>query len=157
MSDPQPTHQRPQPPNRSTAETVIRRILFWTLVLGLVGTAIELLLLEHFEDWRQRIPLALLGCAALVLVWHAVDRGAAPVRALQIVMLAFGAAGALGLTLHFRGNREFELEMYPTMAGLELFRRTMMGATPTLAPGTMIELALIGFAYTFRHPRLTGD
>jgi hypothetical protein len=49
---------------------------------------------------------------------------------------------------------EFELEMYPSMAGFELVRESMSGATPALAPGTMLVLALIGLTYSYRHPRL---
>jgi hypothetical protein len=133
---------------------VVRRILLVTFVLGLAGTGLELLLLEHFEDWRQMIPLGLIACALLVLVWHGVSRGPAPVQVLQVVMLVFVLAGVLGLTLHYRGNAEFELEMYPDRTGFKLFKEAMMGATPALAPGTMIQLALIGLAYTYRHPRL---
>jgi hypothetical protein len=133
----------------------VRRILLVTLVLGLVGTGVELLLLEHFEDWRQMIPLGLIASALVVLAWHGAQRGSAPVQVLQVLMLMFVLAGVLGLTLHYRGNAEFELEMYPDRTGMELFRESMMGATPALAPGTMIQLALIGLAYTYRHPRLT--
>ena len=133
---------------------VIRALLLLTLVSGLVGLGAELLLLEHFEDWRQKIPLALLSLAVLVLIWHALDRRGAPVRALQLVMVVFIAAGAIGMTLHYQGNVEFELELRPSLSGMELFRKSMMGATPALAPGSMIQLALIGLAYTYRHPRL---
>jgi hypothetical protein len=55
---------------------------------------------------------------------------------------------------HYQGNMEFELETYPSISGLALFKEAMMGATPALAPGTMIELGLIGLAYTYRHPLL---
>jgi hypothetical protein len=137
------------------AVRVIRRILLFTLVLGLVGTGIELLLLEHFEEWRQMIPLGLIACALLVLIWHGLDRGPTPVRTLQVVMTTFAFAGLAGLTLHYKGNVEFELEMYPSRAGFELFREAMMGATPALAPGSMIQIALIGLAYSYSHPRLT--
>ncbi len=78
-------------------------------------------------------------------------------RALQLLMVVFIAAGAIGLTMHYQGNVEFELEMYPSRSGLELFREAMMGATPALAPGTMIQLALIGLAYAYGHPRLGGE
>jgi hypothetical protein len=134
---------------------VVRRILLVTLVLGLVGTGVELLLLEHFEEWRQLIPLALIAAALLVLLWHAAHPGPLPLHALQVLMLVFVLAGIIGLTLHYRGNSEFELEMYPDLSGVELFRRSMTGATPALAPGTMIQLALVGLAYTYRHPRLS--
>ena len=134
---------------------VVRRILLATLVLGLIGTGLELLLLEHCENWRQMIPLGLIATALLVLAWHGVQRGSAPVHVLQVLMLLFVVAGAIGLTLHYSGNAEFELEMYPDRSSMELFRESMMGATPALAPGTMIQLALIGLAYTYRHPRLS--
>ena len=141
----------------STALRTVRRILLAGLWLGISGTAVELLLLEHYEEWRQMIPLGLLAAGLLALVWHAVHRSAAPLRALQVLMLMFVIAGATGLVLHYRGNAEFELEMYPSKAGWELFRESMMGATPALAPGTMIQLALIGLAYSYRHPLLRRD
>jgi hypothetical protein len=49
---------------------------------------------------------------------------------------------------------EFELEMYPSMRGFELVAKTMTGATPVLAPGTMALLGLIGLSYTYKHPSL---
>ena len=141
----------------STALRTVRRILLAGLWLGTIGTALELLLLEHYEEWRQLIPLGLLAAGLLALLWHAVHRSATPLRVLQVLMLMFVIAGATGLVLHYRGNAEFELEMYPSKAGWELFRESMMGATPALAPGTMIQLALIGLAYSYRHPLLRRD
>ena len=133
---------------------IIRAILLLALVSGLVGLGTELLLLEHFEDWRQKVPLGLIALGMLVLIWHAIDRRGTPVRALQLLMVVFIAAGAIGMTFHYQGNVEFELELYPSMSGLELFKKSMMGATPALAPGAMVQLALIGLAYCYKHPRL---
>jgi hypothetical protein len=132
----------------------VRRLLLSTLVLGIVGTCAELLLLGHFDDWKQLIPLALFAIALLLLLWHAVHTGAAPLRALRITMFAFVLSGGIGVLLHYRGNVEFELEMYPSTAGLALFKKAMTGATPTLAPGTMVVLGFVGLAYTLGHPRL---
>ena len=147
----------PAPLPESTALRTVRRILLAGLWLGTIGTAVELLLLEHYEEWRQLIPLGLLAAGLLALFWHAVHRSATPLRVLQVLMLMFVIAGATGLVLHYRGNAEFELEMYPSKAGWELFRESMMGATPALAPGTMIQLALIGLTYSYRHPLLRRD
>jgi hypothetical protein len=133
---------------------IIRAILLLALVSGLVGLGTELLLLEHFEDWRQKVPLGLIALGLAVLIWHAIDRRAAPLRALQLLLVVFIAAGAVGMTYHYQGNVEFELELYPSMSGLELFKKSMMGATPALAPGAMVQLALIGLAYCYKHPRL---
>jgi hypothetical protein len=74
-------------------------------------------------------------------------------RVFQATMLLFVISGFAGLFLHYQGNVEFELEMYPSLKGLELFRKAIKGTTPpTLAPGTMIQLGLLGLAYTYRHP-----
>lgn len=132
----------------------MRPILFGILLLGIVGLGAELLLLEHFEEWRQWLPLTLLLSALLVWVSNAVRASAATVRAMQGVMVLCIVAGVVGVWFHYSGNTEFELEMYPGMAGWELFKESMMGATPALAPGAMVQLGLIGLAWSFRHPAL---
>lgn len=137
----------------------IRRALFAILAFGLIGTEVDLLLLEHFEDWTQYLPLVLLGVALLVQLWYVAARSRtsirASVRTLQALMWLFVASGLVGIVLHYRGNMEFEREMSPAIAGLELFKAAMMGATPALAPGQMVQLGLIGLAWAFRHPALS--
>ncbi|MBK6485904.1 MAG: hypothetical protein IPF98_03340 [Gemmatimonadetes bacterium] len=132
----------------------IRRILFFSLAAGLIGTTTELLLLGHFEDWKQYTPLVVLAVAILVQGWYVVSRSARSVRALRIGMWLCIVSGGVGVILHFRGNKEFELEMTPAMAGWELFRESITGATPALAPGSLIPIGLIGLAWAFRHPAL---
>lgn len=134
-------------------------MLLFILVLGLIGTAAELMLLQHYENGWQALPLVLIGLALLVLVWHGVTRGPASVRGLQAVMVLFLLSGLIGVGLHHNANAEFELEMDPTLRGFRLFRESLSGATPALAPGTMVQLGLIGLMYAYRHPRLgaAGD
>lgn len=132
----------------------IRLVLLATLLLSLAGTGAELLLLEHFEDAWQYAPLVLVGLAFAVLAWHALDRGPRSLNVFRFLMALFLVAGLLGILLHYRGNVEFELEMYPDLAGWKLFRETMMGATPALAPGSMMQVGLVGLAWAFRHPAL---
>lgn len=132
----------------------VRAILMATLVVGMLGTGAELLLLDHTEGWQQWLPVALLGAGLLACIAHRIGRSARTVRLLQLFMLLFIASGGLGILLHYQGNVEFELEMYPEMSGMELFNSTMTGATPVLAPRTMILLGLIGLAFAYRHPRL---
>jgi len=135
----------------------LRHILMGILVLGLVGTGTELMLLGHIDGWQQLVPVALIGLGLLVLGWHGITRRAQGLRALRWTMSLFVASGFIGTVLHYRGNVEFALETYRTLAGWELFREAMTGATPALSPGTMIELGLVGLAYTYRHPMLTRD
>lgn len=135
----------------------IRRLLLGTLAAGMIGIGTELLLLGHFESVQQQIPLVLLALGALTLGWHAAAPQPTTVRALQATMALFIVAGAIGVGLHYQGNVEFELEMYPSMGGFELVQKTLTGATPVLAPGSMTLLGLIGLAHTYRHPRLRAD
>lgn len=71
----------------------------------------------------------------------------AAVRAFQIAMALFAASGIAGILLHYQGNVAFELELSPDAAGMPLLLESMKGATPALAPGTMILLGAVGFAY----------
>jgi hypothetical protein len=135
----------------------IRRWLLWTLAAGVAGTELELLLLGHFDSASQVIPLVLLACGAGCVVWHAAAPRRSSVRAMQTMMALFVASGVLGVALHYRGNVEFELEMYPAMRGFELMGKTLTGATPIFAPGSMVLLGLVGLACTHRHPALSGE
>jgi hypothetical protein len=129
-----------------------RSILLTLIVLGLVGIGSELLLLGHIESWTQLIPLVMIAAALAVIGWHYTSPGDSTVRALKLVMGAFVVTGLIGIGLHFWSNVEFELEMYPNIEGMDLFKRSLSGAMPALAPGSMIQLGLLGLLYTFRYP-----
>lgn len=138
----------------SATLATLRSALLAVLVLGIAGLGAELFLLEHTEDVWQWVPIVLLGAALVAIGFHLVRPGVASVRALQAIMLLIALSGAVGLLLHYKGNVEFEREMYPGLAGFELFKLAMSGATPALAPGTMVLFGLLGLLYTFRHPAL---
>jgi len=135
-------------------EKSLRTFLLTIFIIGLLGAGAELLLLEHTEDFWQWIPLVLIVISLLVLGWSGWSRGPVGMRVFQGMMILFVISGFLGLFLHYQGNVEFELEMYPALTGWELFGKAMQGATPTLAPGTMIPLGLLGLTYSYQHPAL---
>jgi hypothetical protein len=132
----------------------MRSMVLAVFALGLLGTGGELLFLGHTHGVNQLIPVVLLVMSLLVLAWHGLERKSASLRAFQITMMLFVAAGLLGTTLHYAFNEEFGLEGDPEMKGMALFIEAMSGAAPALAPGTMIQLGLLGLIYTFRHPAL---
>jgi hypothetical protein len=138
----------------SDASARIRTFLLVTLTVGMIGMSAELLLIGHRETLQQQIPLLMLGLGIVAAVWHAAAPRPATVRALQITMLLFVLSGLLGVALHYQGNVEFELEMYPSMGGMELVQKTLTGATPVLAPGSMSLLGLIGLTHAYKHPCL---
>ena len=135
-----------------TIGKIIRNLLLLIFVAGLLGVVVELFLLEHFEVYWQFVPLILMCGSLVVLGWFAFKRVSMVLRMFQIVMILFLISGCLGVILHYKVNVEFELEMYPSLSGLELFWKSIKGAIPFLAPGTMIQLGLLGLVYTFRHP-----
>jgi len=124
----------------------LRRFLLLTLVAGIVGMGLELLFIGHVEDRLQLVPIVLLPAGLIALVWHALSPSRASAWGVRLLMALFVASGLLGAGLHYRGNHEFELEMYPSMAGTELVRETLTGATPVLAPGSMALLGFVGLA-----------
>ena len=137
--------------------TGVRRILLALLFLGLLGTGSDLLLLSHYEDPWQLIPLGLIAIGLIVITWHALSRGRASIRVLQGAMVLFIMSGLAGFVFHYQGNREFQLEVNPSLGGLELFLKVIRAkAPPALAPGAMIHLGLLGLAYSYRHPALAG-
>ena len=56
-------------------------------------------------------------------------------------------SAGIGIFFHLKVNIEFELEMYPNMKGLTLIWESLKGATPALAPGTMLASGMIGLLY----------
>ena len=134
----------------------IRTLLLAIVYMGIIGTAVELVLLGHFEDRVQLSPLLLLVAGLVVAIWQVAAPGAASVRALQFVMVLFVASGLVGIGYHYGGNEEFERELYPGVESLTLVGQALGGATPVLAPGSMVLLGFVGLTYAHRHPRLSG-
>ena len=130
----------------------VKRGLAAVFLLGVIGTGLELILLEHTEDLEQWIPLLLFGAGLLLFLVAVLRPSVLSLRLFSFCMLAYVVSGFLGAWYHYEGNVEFELERTPELGGLALFGAAMEGATPALAPGTMMWLGLIGLLYTFRHP-----
>ena len=141
--------------NKRDGGAILRRGVLLIFVLGTIGLGTELLLLDHFEEWRQQVPLVLLVLGLVLLAVRLFYRGAIILRLFRLTMLAFVLGGMVGLWFHINANMEFELEMYPTLSGLELLSKALGGAMPALAPGALVQLGLIGFLYTYQHPTLS--
>jgi hypothetical protein len=141
----------------SASLSTLRRILLGTMVFGAAGMMGELLLIGHVESLAQFVPIVLLGMGPLAGILLLASPTRAGFRLLQMVMILFLGSGILGIGLHYQGNSEFELEMHPSLSGVELMSKTLTGATPVLAPGSMSLLGVIGLASTYRHPLLRGS
>jgi hypothetical protein len=135
---------------------LLRRWILVILVLGLLGTVTELVLLEHYEQPLQFVPLVLIVAAVGVLWWELRRHDLASRRAIQIVMGLFVLAGFGGFAAHFYGSAEYQLELNPDMSNWELLEKILRAkAPPLLAPGMMLQLGLLGLAYVFSDPKLS--
>jgi uncharacterized membrane protein len=146
--------QRPGAGELGSRIELLRRWILGVLVLGLLGTVTELVLLEHYEQPLQFVPLVLIVAAVAVLIWEVRQHDVASRRAVQIVMALFVLAGFVGFVAHFYGSAEYQLELNPEMSNWELLEKVLRAkAPPLLAPGMMLQLGLLGLAYMFSDPR----
>ena len=134
----------------------LRAFLLGVILVGAVGLVAELLLLEHFDEWRQWVPLVLLGATILLGAVVGVRPTDGAVRAFRLVMMLCLVAGAIGVWFHYQGNVEFEVERDGSLRGLPLFWEAIRGATPALAPGALAQLGLLGLVWAHFHPAVRG-
>lgn len=137
--------------------TMLRRALVALLALSLAGTLAELLLIGHWDGWTQWIPLVLLGAALLVAGAFLVRPSRALVPALRSICASLAIAGGVGVYLHYDGNAAFERESVPDIGGTALVTAAVTGATPVLAPGSLITVALLGLLALHHHPAGSRD
>jgi len=128
----------------------IRRVILGVLVLGMTGLLTELALLAHYADFKQQIPLLLMAAGlAAIIIDLAVSRTWSG-RFVQLTMVLFITAGFLGMYFHYQGSREFQIEMDPTMSGMNLMWHVLQAKSPpTLSPGTMVQMGILGLGYAY--------
>lgn len=136
------------------AISILRRGLLALLALGALGLLSELVLLEHYEERAQWIPMILLTLTLVTIVWHWVEERRPSLRALQVLMLLLVLAGFIGMFLHLKANIAAEEELNPGTGGLPFWVEVIRGELPTLAPGTLIQFGLLGLLYAYKHPAL---
>ncbi len=133
---------------------LVRLWILGVLGLGLAGTVTELVLLEHYEQPLQFVPLVLIVAAVAAIAWQLTRNDAASLRALEIIMILFVLSGFAGIVAHFHGSAEFQLDLNPSMTAWELMEKVMRAkAPPLLAPGMMLQLGLLGLAYVYSDVR----
>jgi hypothetical protein len=133
---------------------LLRGLVLAVLVIGLLGTVTELVLLEHYEQILQLVPVVLIAAALVVIAWRLISKDAASLRALEIIMYLFVLAGFAGVVAHFHGSAEFQLDLNPAMSTWELLEKVMRAkAPPLLAPGMMLQMGLLGLIYVYSDVR----
>ena len=141
------------PATVTDVEFRVRRLILALLAFGLAGLGAELAAIGHYEDFWQVVPVTLLAATLVVIAWHFFAGGATGLAVLQVLLVLLIASGGMGIFLHYQANLEFQLDVNPDLRGWELFARVIHAiAPPSLAPGVMAQLGLLGLIYTYRHP-----
>ncbi len=130
--------------------STIRTVILAAMMFGMAGLLVELALIAHYEDVAQWIPITLLAAGLLFLILDLLLSRPWTQLLIQLTMVLIVAAGVLGVYFHFHGSREFQLEMDPQMRGTALVWRVLRAKSPpTLAPGSMIQLGILGLGYAY--------
>jgi hypothetical protein len=134
---------------------LVRASLLGIVLFGLVGMIVELVFLRHTEGALEILPIALMLAALAVLIWNALRKTEVSRGILLTIMAGLVVSGLVGVWLHYDANVGYERDSNPGAATEEVYRKAVMGATPTLAPGAMIELGLIGMLFALLRPTTT--
>jgi len=134
---------------------IMRRLMLFLLTVAMIGTAADLMLLDHHEGFWQMVPLGVIALGILSVALSALKEGVGALTLMRLTMALFICSGFLGMGLHYVGNSEFQLEIDPSLHGWSLFMKAITSkAPPALAPAAMIQMGLLGLLYTYQHPAL---
>ena len=134
--------------NKTTSERIrLKQVLVLALLFIMIGTLLELYLLDHYEDTWQLIPVLCIGVALVNLCVLFYRRSQAAIHLFKLVLVLTTFSGVYGVVLHIQSNFEFEQDMKPTASFWQLILESLSGALPTLAPMSLVVLACIGYSY----------
>lgn len=132
----------------------LRALLLAVVALSALGLLVELLLLEHWIATPQLTPLVTLTLVLASAVAVALRPKEGTVRVFRLVVGWAVVAGLTGIGFHLRDNVAFEREVAPGAAIGSSLWHALRGATPLLAPGSLVQLGLVGLIFTHGHPAL---
>lgn len=123
------------------------------LIFAMMGTVVDLVLYVHYQDSWQWIPFALLGVAAASLAGLVAFPRGATVRAFRVAMVLLIAGGVAGIVFHVQASAEFHGELdWQAERWHSIMVVLHSKVPPTLAPGGLMQMGLLGLAATYRHP-----
>ncbi|MDC3195480.1 hypothetical protein OAT76_03645 [Flavobacteriaceae bacterium] len=125
----------------------VKKMIVLALLFMMIGTLLELYLLDHYEDAFQLIPVLCIAISLINLIILFFKRSKIIIKLFKLVLVLTSFSGVYGVFLHLQSNFEFEQDMKPTATNWELFSESLSGALPTLAPMSMLVLAFIGYSY----------
>ena len=98
----------------------LKKVLVLALLFMMIGSLLELYLLEHYEDTWQLIPVICIGVALINFCVLLYRRSQAAIHLFKIVLVLTTFSGVYGVVLHLQSNFEFEQDMKPTASFWQL-------------------------------------
>ncbi len=135
-------------------ERGLRRFLLAAAAATYLGGAVELVLIEHWDEWQQWVAFGLIALGGGAVVWAARAPTPRSLRALRAFGLVVGVGAVAGIVLHGWGNAEFAREIDPGLTAMGTVAEAATGGNPLFAPGMLALAAALGVAATWRHPAL---
>jgi hypothetical protein len=136
-------------PAKAEGLEIVRQILLVTVILSMIGVEAELFLLDHVKALLQLIPVFLLGLGLGSIVAYGFSPSGRSLRILRGTMALCIASGVLGVFVHLAFSASEATRKDKNLYGMRLFRAALTGVAPPFAPGAMIQIGLIGLAYTY--------
>ena len=84
------------------------RVIIVALLFMMVGTAMELYLLDHYEDTLQLIPILCIGASLITIFILIYRRAKWTIITYKLVLALTALSGVYGTFLHLQANYEFE-------------------------------------------------
>lgn len=141
----------------SSVEQQLRGFLLGVSGFILLGTIVELMLIEHTGDIVQWIPFILCGLGLLSLLWFWISPSKRTLYTVRGVMVMLALGSVFGVYEHFVTNYAFSMEIHPAYTALENMGVAIKGASPMLAPGILFLAALLAAVMTYKHPILKKE
>jgi hypothetical protein len=147
-----------QPPDEARP---LRLALLALAGLGLLGTAVELVLERHWDGLEQLIPWPFLAIGTVSLILLVVHPGRGTVRVARMLATALFIGASVGIWRHVAANYDAGFldfryaDRWPSMSGLDRWWHAAtkaVGPAPVLAPGVLAQAGLALLFATLRHP-----
>jgi hypothetical protein len=128
----------------------LRRGFLLMAGLGILGTAIELATIHHWDSTEQLIPWFMLGIAALMLIAVVARPATTVVKGVRILSVAGLAATAFGIWEHIDSNIEagpLDRVWGPKWDGLSSLSRFWHAANGDVGPSPLLAPASLGVVF----------
>lgn len=136
------------------AEPWLRRFLLASAVATYLAAAVELILVDHYEEWQQVLPFVMIAVGLAAAGWAWASPAGLSLRSARWAGVFATITALAGVYFHVEGNLGFAREVRPDEGGLALAWDALSGGNPLLAPGMIALAGVLAAAATYRHPAL---